>query len=107
MAELIIAYSYFFRRSFAHCRMKLFSLLLTVSIFVFMKGNVIIYINPDAIYDQKQRAFWMSLGLDSNLEIVLSPLVHRVYGMRFHMKDSTSCQAFKKCLKTHLFRLAH
>ena len=24
-----------------------------------------------------------------------------------HLKDSTSCQAFKKCLKTHLFRLAH
>ena len=23
------------------------------------------------------------------------------------MKDSTSCQAFKKSLKTHLFRLAH
>ena len=23
------------------------------------------------------------------------------------LKDSTSCQAFKKCLKTHLFRLAH
>ena len=23
-----------------------------------------------------------------------------------HLKDSTSCQAFKKCLKTHLFRLA-
>ena len=41
-------------------------------------------INPDAIYDQKQRAFWMSLGLDSNLEIALSPLVHRDYGMRFH-----------------------
>ena len=39
---------------------------------------------PDAIYDQKQRAFWMSLGLDSNLEIALSPLVHRDYGMRFH-----------------------
>ena len=41
-------------------------------------------INPDAIYDQKQRAFWMSLGLDSNLEIALTPLVHRDYGMRFH-----------------------
>ena len=41
-------------------------------------------INPDAIYDQKLRAFWMSLGLDSNLEIALSPLVHRDYGMRFH-----------------------
>ena len=41
-------------------------------------------INPDAIYDQKQRAFWMSLGLDSNLEIGLSPLVHRDYGMCFH-----------------------
>ena len=41
-------------------------------------------INPDAIYDQKQRAFWMSLGLDSNLEIALSPLVHRDYGMCFH-----------------------
>ena len=41
-------------------------------------------INPDAIYDQKQRAFWTSLGLDSNLEIALSPLVHRDYGMRFH-----------------------
>ena len=41
-------------------------------------------INPDAIYDQKQRAFWMSLGLDSNLEIALSPLVHQNYGMRFH-----------------------
>ena len=24
-----------------------------------------------------------------------------------HLKDSTSCQAFKKCLKTHLVRLAH
>ena len=24
-----------------------------------------------------------------------------------HLEDSTSCQAFKKCLKTHLFRLAH
>ena len=24
-----------------------------------------------------------------------------------HLKDSTLCQAFKKCLKTHLFRLAH
>ena len=24
-----------------------------------------------------------------------------------HLKDSASCQAFKKCLKTHLFRLAH
>ena len=24
-----------------------------------------------------------------------------------HLKNSTSCQAFKKCLKTHLFRLAH
>ena len=24
-----------------------------------------------------------------------------------HLKDSTSCQASKKCLKTHLFRLAH
>ena len=24
-----------------------------------------------------------------------------------HLKESTSCQAFKKCLKTHLFRLAH
>ena len=24
-----------------------------------------------------------------------------------HLKDSTSCQAFKKCLKTHLIRLAH
>ena len=24
-----------------------------------------------------------------------------------HLKDSTSCQAFKRCLKTHLFRLAH
>ena len=24
-----------------------------------------------------------------------------------HLKGSTSCQAFKKCLKTHLFRLAH
>ena len=24
-----------------------------------------------------------------------------------HLKDSTSCQAFKKCLKTHLYRLAH
>ena len=24
-----------------------------------------------------------------------------------HLKDSTSCQAFKKCLKTHLLRLAH
>ena len=23
------------------------------------------------------------------------------------LKDSTMCQAFKKCLKTHLFRLAH
>ena len=41
-------------------------------------------INPDAIYDQKLRAFWMSLGLDSNLEIALSPLVHRDYGMRYH-----------------------
>ena len=41
-------------------------------------------INPDAIYDQKLRAFWMSLGLDSNLEIALSPLVHRDYGMRCH-----------------------
>ena len=41
-------------------------------------------INPDAIYDQKLRAFWMSLGLDSNLEITLSPLVHRDYGMRYH-----------------------
>ena len=41
-------------------------------------------INPDAIYDQKQRAFWMSLGLDSNLEITLSQLVHWGYGMRFH-----------------------
>ena len=41
-------------------------------------------INPDAIYDQKQRAFWISLGLDSNLEIALSPLVQRDYGMRIH-----------------------
>ena len=24
-----------------------------------------------------------------------------------HLKDATSCQVFKKCLKTHLFRLAH
>ena len=24
-----------------------------------------------------------------------------------HLKGSTTCQAFKKCLKTHLFRLAH
>ena len=24
-----------------------------------------------------------------------------------HLKDSTLCMAFKKCLKTHLFRLAH
>ena len=24
-----------------------------------------------------------------------------------HLKESTSCQAFKKCLKTHLFRRAH
>ena len=24
-----------------------------------------------------------------------------------HLKDSTSCQAFKKCLKTHIFRFAH
>ena len=24
-----------------------------------------------------------------------------------HLKDSTSGQAFKKCFKTHLFRLAH
>ena len=38
----------------------------------------------DLFYDQKQRAFWMSLGLDSNLEIALSPLVHQDYGMRFH-----------------------
>ena len=30
------------------------------------------------LYDQKQRAFWMSLGLDSNLKIALSLLVHRV-----------------------------
>ena len=40
-------------------------------------------INPDVVYDQKQRAFWMCLGLDSNLEIALSPLVHRDYGMHY------------------------
>ena len=28
-------------------------------------------------------------------------------GLPQHLKDSTSCQAFKNCLKTHLFRLAH
>ena len=63
-------------------------------------------INPDAIYDQKQRAFWMSLGLDSNLEIALSPLVHRDYGMRFHITWRI-LHCVRPCLKTHLFRLAH
>ena len=64
-------------------------------------------INPDAIYDQKQRYFWMSLGLDSNSEILLSPVVHRDYVLPQHLKNSTSCQALKKCLKTRLCRLAH
>ena len=30
-----------------------------------------------------------------------------LYALPQHVKDSTSCQAFKKCLKTHIFRLAH
>ena len=65
-------------------------------------------INPDAIYDQKQKAFWMSLGLDSNLEIALSPSVHRDYGMRFHNTWRILHRVRpSKCLKTHLFRLAH
>ena len=66
-------------------------------------------INPDAIYDQKQRAFWTSLWTRLKFgDRAFSISAPRLWNaLPQHLKDSTSCQAFKKCLKTHLFRLAH
>ena len=59
-------------------------------------------INPDAIYDQKQRA---RLKFGDRAFSISAPRLWNAFPQ--HLKDSTSCQAFKKCLKTHLFRLAH
>ena len=65
-------------------------------------------INPDTIYDQKPRAFWMSLGLLKFGGCAFSISASRLWNALLqHLKDSTSCKAFKKRLKTHLFRLAH
>ena len=66
------------------------------------------FINPDAIFDQKQRAFCMSLGLKFGGHRAFSISAPRLWNaLQQHLKDSTSCQAINKCLKTHLFRLAH
>ena len=59
---------------------------------------------------------WINNGIDIDENAYLSKFGDRAFSISAprlwnalpqHLKDSTSCQAFKKCLKTHLFRLAH